>query len=47
MTSTCGLIVNSSRAIIYADHSENFATVAGEKAKEVQVEMEKLLEPIL
>lgn len=47
MTSTCGLIVNSSRAIIYADHSENFATVAGEKAKEVQVEMEKLLESIL
>lgn len=47
MTSTCGLIVNSSRAIIYADYSENFATVAGEKAKEVQVEMEKLLEPIL
>lgn len=47
MTSTCGLIVNSSRAIIYADHSENFATVAGEKAKEVQAEMEKLLEPIL
>lgn len=47
MTSTCGLIVNSSRAIIYADHSENFATVAGKKAKEVQAEMEKLLEPIL
>lgn len=47
MTSTCGLIVNSSRAIIYADYSENFATVAGEKAKEVQAEMEKLLEPIL
>lgn len=47
MTSTCGLIVNSSRAIIYADHSENFATAAGEKAKEVQAEMEKLLEPIL
>ncbi len=35
MNSTCGLIVNSSRAIIYADSTENFAKVAAEKAKEV------------
>jgi orotidine-5'-phosphate decarboxylase len=35
----CGLIVNSSRAIIYADSTENFAKVAREKAKEVQQEM--------
>ncbi len=40
MNSTCGLIVNSSRAIIYADSTENFAKVAGEKAKEVQQQME-------
>jgi len=40
----CGLIVNSSRAIIYADSTERFAEVAGEKAKEVQVQMEGLLE---
>ncbi|MDO4956402.1 MAG: orotidine-5'-phosphate decarboxylase [Bacteroidales bacterium] len=39
MNSTCGLIVNSSRAIIYADKTENFAQVAGEKAKEVQLQM--------
>ena len=39
MNKTCGLIVNSSRAIIYADSSENFATVAAEKAKEVQQQM--------
>lgn len=39
MNSTCGLIVNSSRAIIYADKTENFAQVAGEKAKEVQMQM--------
>jgi len=39
----CGLLVNSSRGIIFADNSENFATVAGAKAKEIQVEMEKHL----
>ena len=40
MNSTCGLIVNSSRAIIYADSTENFAKVAVERAKEVQQQME-------
>ena len=40
INSTCGLIVNSSRAIIYADSTENFAKVAAEKAKEVQQQME-------
>lgn len=39
MTHECGLIVNSSRAIIYADASEHFAKTAAEKAKEVQQEM--------
>jgi orotidine-5'-phosphate decarboxylase len=39
MNSKCGLIVNSSRAIIYADGTEKFAQVAGQKAKEVQQEM--------
>lgn len=43
MNNKCGLLVNSSRAIIFADNSENFDKVAGEKAKEVQVEMEKYL----
>ncbi len=43
MTAECGLIVNSSRAIIYADHSERFAEVAAEKAKEVQTEMKEQL----
>lgn len=43
MTEECGLIVNSSRAIIYADSSENFATTAGAKAKEVQEQMAMLL----
>ena len=47
MNSTCGLLVNSSRAIIYADKTENFATVAGEKAKEVQLQMAEQLKQIL
>jgi len=43
MNSTCGLLVNSSRAIIFADNSENFDKTAAEKAEEVQKEMEKYL----
>ena len=43
MIEDCGLLVNSSRAIIYADKTENFAAVAAEKAKEVQKQMESLL----
>lgn len=39
----CGLIVNSSRAIIYADSTTRFALVAREKAKEVQLEMAEIL----
>ncbi len=39
MTEECGLLVNSSRAIIYADKSEQFAQAAGEAAKIVQQEM--------
>jgi orotidine-5'-phosphate decarboxylase len=40
----CGLIVNSSRAIIYADATERFAAVAAEKAREVQQQMSAILE---
>jgi orotidine-5'-phosphate decarboxylase len=43
LNSKCGLLVNSSRAIIFADNTENFDRIAGEKAKEVQLEMEKYL----
>jgi orotidine-5'-phosphate decarboxylase len=39
MNSRCGLLVNSSRAIIFADNSEEFDKVAGLKAEEVQREM--------
>jgi len=40
MTNRCGLLVNSSRGIIFADNTEKFAKVAGEKALEMQQEME-------
>jgi orotidine-5'-phosphate decarboxylase len=43
MNEKCGLLVNSSRAIIFADNTEKFAIIAGQKAKEVQAEMEILL----
>ncbi len=43
MTADCGLLVNSSRAIIYADSSERFAEVAAEEAKKVATQMAKIL----
>lgn len=39
MTADCGLLVNSSRGIIYASAGKDFADVAGEKAKELQEQM--------
>jgi orotidine-5'-phosphate decarboxylase len=39
MTRDCGLLVNSSRGIIYASSGEDFAEVAGLKAKELQEQM--------
>lgn len=46
MNNDCGLIVNSSRSIIYADNSENFDTIAGEEAKKMQAEMNQYLRNI-
>jgi len=43
MTNKCGLLVNSSRGIIFADNSENFDNAAAAKAKEIQQEMEGFL----
>ncbi len=43
MNSDCGLLVNSSRGIIYASSGQDFAQVAGEKAKEMQEQMAMLL----
>ncbi len=39
MTKDCGLLVNSSRGIIYAGNDEHFADAAAEKAKELQLQM--------
>ena len=46
MIADCGLLVNSSRAIIYADNTESFAQVAAEKAKEMADQMAQLLNKI-
>ena len=43
MNKDCGLLVNASRAIIFADSSENFAAVAAEKARDYQQQMEREL----
>ena len=47
MTKTCGLIVNSSRGIIYVDKTENFAAASRKAAQEVQAQMEEQLKAIL
>ena len=43
MNSHCGLIVNSSRGIIFADKTENFAVRAREEAVKLQQQMAELL----
>lgn len=43
MIDDCGLLVNSSRGIIFASKGEDFAEVAGQKAKELQQQMAALL----
>lgn len=47
MNSQCGLLVNSSRGIIYASQNQDFAKVAGEKAHELQLEMQQYLSDFL
>ncbi len=46
MNSRCGLLVNSSRAIIYADSTPLYAEAAREAARAMQAEMEELLRAI-
>ena len=46
MTKDCGLLVNSSRGIIYASKDEDFAEIAAQKAKELQLEMASELDTI-
>ncbi len=44
LTKEIGLLVNSSRGIIYASDGKNFAKVAGQKAKKIQEEMKSYLQ---
>ena len=46
MNSDCGLLVNSSRGIIYASSGEDFAEVAATKARELQEQMAEELKKI-
>ena len=43
MINDCGLLVNSSRGIIYADQTENFAIGAKKEALKIQSEMGEYL----
>lgn len=43
LNSNCGLLVNSSRGIIYASSGEDFAQRAGEEARKLQMEMSTYL----
>ena len=43
LSSTIGLLINSSRGIIYASHEENFAEKSKLKAQELQQEMAEIL----
>lgn len=47
MNKTCGLLVNSSRGIIYADNSEDFANAARDEARKLQLEMKEMLNKYL
>ncbi len=47
MNSQCGLLVNSSRGIIYADDTKDFAKVARQKSKEIQQQMAEYLQKYL
>lgn len=47
MNSTCGLLVNSSRGIIYASSDKDFAVVARQESQKLQEAMKELLERYL
>jgi orotidine-5'-phosphate decarboxylase len=46
MTNECGLLINSSRGIIYADDTKDFANTAAKEAQIMQIEMAELLSKI-
>lgn len=43
LTKNIGLLINSSRGIIYASNNKDFASAARQKAKELQLQMESIL----
>jgi orotidine-5'-phosphate decarboxylase len=47
MNEKCGLLVNSTRAIIYASDKKDFAEVAGKEARKLQQEMNRYLDTYL
>ncbi|MFA5245709.1 MAG: orotidine-5'-phosphate decarboxylase [Pedobacter sp.] len=46
LSENCGLLINSSRSIIYASSGKDFADRAREEAKKLQLEMSELLDSI-
>lgn len=46
MNRQCGLLVNSSRGIIYADSTKDFAKVAGQEARKLQIQMAEQLQKL-
>jgi orotidine-5'-phosphate decarboxylase len=44
MNRRCGLLVNSSRGIIYASSGKDFASHAGSAARQIRDEMDQLLD---
>ena len=46
MTKDCGLLVNSSRGIIYASNDDHYAEIAGNKARELQQQMAEELKKV-
>ncbi|HRX00558.1 MAG TPA: orotidine 5'-phosphate decarboxylase, partial [Cyclobacteriaceae bacterium] len=47
LNGNCGLLVNSSRAIIYKSSAEDFAEMAAKEAQRVRNEMKMLLDTYL
>ena len=46
MSNDVGLLVNSSRGIIYASNDSDFAQAAAAKASELQIQMKAILDAV-
>jgi orotidine-5'-phosphate decarboxylase len=47
LSENIGLLINSSRGIIYASKEKDFATIAALKAQEIQSQMKAILKEII